>query len=139
LDVSVQAQILNLLREMKARHHLTMVFISHDLAVVKNVSDRVAVMYLGKLAELAPADEIYRHPGHPYTRALLEAVPVPDPTVEVGEVNMLAGELPSPGNPPSGCRFRTRCPIAQDKCAAQEPPLIEREPEHYIACHFPLR
>ena len=139
LDVSVQAQILNLLEDMKARYSLTMLFISHDLAVVKHVSDRVAVMYLGKLCELAPADELYRHPGHPYTAALLAAVPSPDPDRPLGEVDMVAGELPSPTNPPSGCRFRTRCPRAQTICGEQEPPLTEAVPGHHLACHFPLR
>jgi len=139
LDVSVQAQILNLLEDMKARYSLTMLFISHDLAVVKHVSDRVAVMYLGKLCELAPADELYRHPGHPYTAALLAAVPSPDPDRPLGQVDMVAGELPSPTNPPSGCRFRTRCPRAQAICGEQEPPLTEAAPGHHLACHFPLR
>ncbi len=139
LDVSVQAQILNLLHEMKARYHLTMLFISHDLAVVKNICDRVAVMYLGKICEVATSEELYRHPRHPYTRALLAAVPEPDPEVRPEPVNLMTGELPSPMNPPSGCRFRTRCPLAQPICAEQEPPLDELVPGHRIACHSPLR
>lgn len=138
LDVSVQAQILNLLHEMKARYHLTMLFISHDLAVVKNICDRVAVMYLGKICEVATSEELYRHPRHPYTRALLAAVPEPDPTVRPEPVNLMSGELPSPMNPPSGCRFRTRCPLAQPICAEQEPPLDELVPGHRVACHFPI-
>jgi peptide/nickel transport system ATP-binding protein len=138
LDVSVQAQILNLLHEMKARYHLTMLFISHDLAVVKNICDRVAVMYLGKICEVATSEELYRHPRHPYTRALLAAVPEPNPDVRPEPVNLMSGELPSPMNPPSGCRFRTRCPLAQPICAEQEPPLDELRPAHQVACHFPI-
>ncbi|MCU0310454.1 MAG: ATP-binding cassette domain-containing protein [Acidimicrobiales bacterium] len=137
LDVSVQAQILNLLEDMKARYGLTLVFIAHDLAVVKNVSDRVAVMYLGKLCEVAEPDELYAHPAHPYTAALLSSIPVPDPTAEV-TAEPLAGELPSPVAPPSGCRFRTRCPLAQDLCAQVEPVMREVRPGHHVACHFPL-
>jgi len=139
LDVSVQAQILNLLEEMKQRYRLTMLFISHDLAVVKHVSDRVAVMYLGKLCELAPAETLYREPAHPYTAALLAAVPSPDPERPPQTVNMVAGELPSPTDPPSGCRFRTRCPYAQARCAEEEPPVREVAPGHQLACHFPLQ
>lgn len=142
LDVSVQAQILNLLEDMKARYGLTLVFIAHDLAVVKNVSDRVAVMYLGKLCELATADEVYRSPRHPYTAALLSAIPVPDPSrstpTDKAALTALAGELPSPLDPPSGCRFRTRCPRAAERCSVEEPAIRELSPGHFAACHFPL-
>jgi peptide/nickel transport system ATP-binding protein len=135
LDVSVQAQILNLLEETKARYGLTLLFIAHDLAVVKNVSDRVAVMYLGKLCEIGPATALYDRPAHPYTRALLAAVPEPDPDLPLAE-GAIAGDLPSPLNPPSGCRFRTRCPLATDRCAREEPELREVAPEQFAACHF---
>ncbi|HKA93611.1 MAG TPA: oligopeptide/dipeptide ABC transporter ATP-binding protein [Acidimicrobiia bacterium] len=138
LDVSVQAQILNLLQDMKARFGLTMVFIAHDLAVVKNVSDRVAVMYLGKLCEIAQPDELYERPVHPYTAALLAAIPEPDPGIRPNERDALTGEIPSPVAPPSGCRFRTRCPKAQQKCAEEEPVIREIRPGHFAACHFPL-
>jgi peptide/nickel transport system ATP-binding protein len=138
LDVSVQAQILNLLQDMKARFGLTLVFIAHDLAVVKNVSDRVAVMYLGKLCEVTQPDELYEHPAHPYTAALLAAIPEPDPGVKPQERDALSGEIPSPVSPPSGCRFRTRCPKAQQKCADEEPVMAEVRPGHFAACHFPL-
>ncbi len=137
LDVSVQAQILNLLADLKERFGLTMVFIAHDLAVVKNVSDRVAVMYLGKLVEVAGSDELYRSAAHPYTEALLASIPEPDPD-QAGNQKALTGELPSPLHPPSGCRFRTRCPYAQALCAEQEPPLRDIRPGHQVACHFPL-
>ena len=138
LDVSVQAQILNLLEEMKARYGLTLVFIAHDLAVVKNVSDRVVVMYLGKVCEVGPPDQIYERPAHPYTAALLAAIPVPDPSIKPSERPALGGEIPSPVAPPSGCRFRTRCPRAQDVCAQQEPEIKEIAAGQYVACHFPL-
>jgi peptide/nickel transport system ATP-binding protein len=136
LDVSVQAQILNLLEDMKARYGLTLVFIAHDLAVVKNVSDRVVVMYLGKMCEVAPPDALYEHPAHPYTRILLDSIPEPDPT-KADQEQAIAGEIPSPISPPSGCRFRTRCPNVQDVCAQEEPVLREIGRGHYVACHFP--
>lgn len=139
LDVSVQAQIINLLREVKGRYGLSMLFIAHDLAVVKNISDRVAVMYLGRLCEMAPCADIYTAPAHHYTRALLNAVPRPDPRQPVPATGMLAGELPSAIDPPSGCRFRTRCPRAEARCAEMRPELREIAPGHLVACHFPLR
>jgi len=138
LDVSVQAQILNLLEDMKARYGLTLVFIAHDLAVVKNISDRVAVMYLGKICEVAGPDVLYSTPAHPYTAALLRSIPVPDPTVAPAEAGLLTGDLPSPIDPPSGCRFRTRCPIARERCALEEPKVRAVGDDHYVACHFPL-
>src|SRR5436309_10839767 len=125
LDVSVQAQILNLLEEMKARYGLTLIFIAHDLAVVKNVSDRVVVMYLGKICEVGSPDIIYQQPAHPYTRVLLDAIPVPDPSVRPEARAKVIGEIPSPVAPPSGCRFRTRCPKAQARCADEEPKIQE--------------
>ncbi len=136
LDVSVQAQIINLLTDLKQKHNLTLLFIAHDLAVVKNVSDRVAVMYLGKMCEIGPSDLLYEKSLHPYTEALLSAALVPDPNVELNHT-VLQGEPPSPLNPPSGCRFRTRCPKAQDRCAAEVPELRELAPGHQVACHFP--
>jgi len=137
LDVSVQAQILNLLEDMKARYRLTLVFIAHDLAVVKNISDRVCVMYLGKVCEVAGSDDLYEEPHHPYTAALLASIPEPNPEMRPSAVG-LKGELPSPIDPPSGCRFRTRCPRAQERCAIEEPLMREVEPDHFVACHFPL-
>jgi peptide/nickel transport system ATP-binding protein len=137
LDVSVQAQILNLLEDLKAEYGLTLLFIAHDLAVVKNVSDRVAVMYLGKICEIGPADVLYDAPEHPYTKFLLGAALEANPDAPMhGEV--LGGEPPSPLNPPSGCRFRTRCPYATGKCAQVEPPLVEIATGHQVACHYPL-
>ncbi len=138
LDVSVQAQILNLLDDLKRERGLTMVFIAHDLAVVKNVSDRVAVMYLGKLCEVAPPEDLYRDPEHPYTEALLTSIPEPDPGAARDALAALTGDLPSPINPPSGCRFRTRCPHAQQRCADEEPQMRAIGPGHFVACHFPL-
>ncbi|HDZ08137.1 ABC transporter ATP-binding protein [Pseudohongiella sp.] len=142
LDVSVQAQILNLLEDMKARYHLTMVFIAHNLAVVKNISDRVAVMYLGKLCEIGNTEAIYSKPVHPYTRALLASIPDADPLAReqalLDEEPLLQGELPSPADPPSGCRFRTRCPYAQERCAREEPFMQAAGDDHFVACHFPL-
>jgi peptide/nickel transport system ATP-binding protein len=137
LDVSVQAQILNLLEDMKVRYGLTMVFIAHDLAVVKNVSDRVIVMYLGKICEVAAPDMLYRQPAHPYTWLLLESIPEPDPLQAISSASAV-GELPSPLDPPSGCRFRTRCPNAQERCTAEEPQIREIAPNHFVACHFPV-
>jgi peptide/nickel transport system ATP-binding protein len=138
LDVSVQAQILNLLEEMKTRYGLTLIFIAHDLAVVKNVSDRVVVMYLGKICEVGSPDVIYQQPSHPYTRVLLDAIPVPDPSIRPEARAKVIGEIPSPVAPPSGCRFRTRCPKAQAKCADEEPKIQEIHPGQFVACHFPL-
>ncbi len=137
LDVSIQAQIINMLVDMKARYGLTMLFIAHDLAVVKSISDRIAVMYLGKLCEVGPSDALYERPRHPYTRALLDAVPEPDPEVKT-RATELVGDLPSAVSPPSGCRFRTRCPRAEARCAEVEPQLRELGPEQFVACHFPL-
>ena len=138
LDVSVQAQILNLLEDMKHRYGLTLVFIAHDLAVVKNISDRVVVMYLGKMCEVGPPDDLYAEPAHPYTKALIESIPEPDPNVRPEASKVLEGDLPSPIAPPSGCRFRTRCAYAQDRCAAEEPQLRKVREGHFVACHFPL-
>jgi len=138
LDVSVQAQILNLLSDMKDRYGLTMLFIAHDLAVVKNVSDRIAVMYLGKLCEVAGSDALYAAPAHPYTKTLLDSIPKPDPSAPPGDYAELSGEIPSPVSPPSGCRFRTRCPAAQDLCAQVEPVMRPVGDDHFVACHFPL-
>jgi peptide/nickel transport system ATP-binding protein len=137
LDVSVQAQVLNLLEDLKERHGLTMIFIAHDLAVVKNISDRVAVMYLGKLCEVAPSDELYRVPAHPYTNVLLASIPVPDPGTTGSSVPVV-GEPPSPVLPPSGCRFHPRCPNVLDVCTTTEPELREFAAGHYVACHNPV-
>jgi oligopeptide transport system ATP-binding protein len=135
LDVSIQAQIVNLLQELQRELGLTYIFISHDLSVVRHVSDEVAVMYLGKIVEHADRDGIFLRAAHPYTRALLSAVPIPDPDVELNrERILLSGDLPSPANPPSGCRFRTRCPIAIEACRAAEPPVKRILPNHSAAC-----
>ena len=138
LDVSVQAQILNLLDDLKRARGLTMVFIAHDLAVVKNVSDRVGRHVSGEALRGLPPDNLYRHPAHPYTAALLASIPEPDPSAAGSNSSPLSGELPSPTNPPSGCRFRTRCPYAQDRCAEEEPQMRALGPDHFVACHFPL-
>lgn len=138
LDVSVQAQILNLLEDLKARYGLTLLFIAHDLAVVKNVSDRVAVMYLGVLCEVAPSDALYAAPAHHYTKALMGSAVEPDPSARHRRAASLQGEPPSPINPPSGCRFRTRCPRAEARCAREVPAMREIAPGHTVACHFPL-
>jgi len=143
LDVSIQAQVLNLLRELQRRLGLTLVLIAHDLSVVRHMCDRVAVMYLGKIVEVSPAEELYAFPRHPYTGALLAAVPVADPSAaaerrSAGERRLLGGDVPSPANPPAGCRFHTRCPKAQELCSAQEPPLQEQGSGTSAACHYPL-
>jgi len=135
LDASIQAQVLNLLLELQQKLALTYLLIAHNLAVVRHVSDRVGVMYLGKLFEVTDTKELFDSPLHPYTQALLSAIPVPDPDVKKTRI-LLQGDLPSPINPPSGCRFRTRCRYAKDICAEKEPPLIDVDGEHYVACHF---
>ena len=136
LDVSIRAQILNLLEEMKSRYGLTLLFIAHDLAVVKAVSDRVAVMYLGRLCEVGPSEQLFARPAHPYTALLIEAIPIPDPDVRPSE-SVPIGEPPSPIAPPSGCRFRTRCPKADRRCSDEVPELVPIAPDQLVACHHP--
>jgi oligopeptide/dipeptide ABC transporter ATP-binding protein len=139
LDVLIQAQVLNLFEALREELGLSYLFIAHDLALVKQVSDRVAVMYLGKLAEIGPAEALYREPLHPYTVALLASIPSPDPAAAKAEAQgAISGDPPSPIDPPSGCRFRTRCPRAQERCAIEEPQLRELRTEHAVACHFPV-
>jgi oligopeptide/dipeptide ABC transporter ATP-binding protein len=138
LDVSIQAQVLNLLRELQGELGLTLVFIAHDLAVVRHMCDRVGVMYLGKLVEHADADTLYEHPRHPYTGALLAAVPVPDPFVGGEEPEPPEGDVPSPTDPPPACRFHPRCPKARERCREVEPPLEGKAGGGVAACHYPL-
>jgi len=135
LDVSVQAQVLNLLLELQSRLRLTFIFVAHDLSVVRHISDRVAVMYVGQLVELAPTEAVFARPRHPYTAALMRAVPVPDPRIAVGDA-ILKGEVPSPAAPPSGCYFHPRCRFAQDRCCREAPLLREVSPGHFARCHF---
>jgi oligopeptide/dipeptide ABC transporter ATP-binding protein len=138
LDVSVQAQILNLLSDLQEELDLTYLFISHNLSVIEHMSDRVGVMYLGKIVEAAPKDIVYRNPEHPYTHALISALPIPNPALSQQRV-VLTGDIPSPANIPSGCRFRTRCPYVKALCAEKEPLLETRQPDHLVSCHFDLK
>jgi peptide/nickel transport system ATP-binding protein/oligopeptide transport system ATP-binding protein len=133
LDVSIQSQVLNILKDLQAEFDLTYLFIAHNMSVVEHVSDRVAVMYLGKLVELAGRDELFANPLHPYTQALMSAIPIPDPHVRKQRI-LLPGDVPSPVNPPGGCRFHPRCPVAVAHCAAQEPPTHEVSRDHWVAC-----
>jgi oligopeptide/dipeptide ABC transporter ATP-binding protein len=133
LDVSIQSQVLNILKELQAEYSLTYLFIAHNLSVVEHIADRVAVMYLGKIVELATREELFQNPMHPYTQALISAIPIPDPHLK-RQRTVLKGDVPSPLNPPTGCRFHTRCPIAVEHCSQEEPPLLELGIEHWVAC-----
>ncbi|WP_126993455.1 ABC transporter ATP-binding protein [Thermosipho globiformans] len=136
LDVSIRSQVINLMLELQKKHNLTYLFISHDLSVIKYISDRVVVMYLGKIVENASKKELFDNPLHPYTKALMSAIPVPNPEYKKKRI-ILTGDVPSPVNPPSGCRFHPRCPVAKEICAKEEPQLKEVSPGHFVACHFP--
>ena len=137
LDVSIQSQVVNMLEDLQREKHLTYLFIAHDISVVRHISNRIGVMYLGQMVELAESNELCSHPIHPYTESLLSAVPIPDPDVTRGRQRiLLEGEIPSPLNPPSGCRFHTRCPHATDRCRQEQPVLKEQSPGHYAACHL---
>ena len=138
LDVSIQSQIINLLKDLQKKMGLSFLFISHDLSVVKHISDRIGVMYLGSLVELSPSEDLFKNTYHPYTEALLSAIPVADPEYKKKRI-LLKGDIPSPANPPSGCKFHTRCIYAKDKCRTEVPKFKEVEENHYCACHFPLK